>query len=63
MPDMVPHLTTSLTGPLRDLERQILERRPDIEHWFRNQFIEHEAPFYSSVDLRNSRLQARPRWT
>ena len=43
---MVPHLTTSLTGPLRELERLILDKRPDIEHWFRNEFIEHEAPFY-----------------
>ena len=58
--DMVPHLTTSLTGPLRDLERQVLDRRSDIEHWLRNQFIEHEVPFYSSVDLRNSGFKLAP---
>ena len=40
---MVPHLTTSLTGPLKDLERLILDRRPDIEHWFRNELLEHEG--------------------
>ncbi|QJR16889.1 glutamate--cysteine ligase [Usitatibacter palustris] len=57
---MVPHLTTSLTGPLRELERQVLDRRPDIEHWFRNQWIEHEVPFYSSVDLRNSGFKLAP---
>ena len=57
---MVPHLTTSLTGPLRELERLILDKRPDIEHWFRNEFIEHEAPFYSSVDLRNSGFKLAP---
>jgi len=57
---MVPHLTTSLTGPLKDLERLVLDRRPDIEHWFRNEFIEHEVPFYSSVDLRNSGFKLAP---
>ncbi len=57
---MVPHLTTSLTGPLAALERTVLDRRPDIEHWLRNQFIEHEVPFYSSVDLRNSGFKLAP---
>jgi len=57
---MVPHLTTSLTGPLADLERLVLDRRPDIEHWLRNQFLEHEAPIYSSVDLRNSGFKLAP---
>ena len=57
---MVPHLTTSLTGPLRDLERVVLDRMPDIEHWFRTQWLEHGAPFYSSVDLRNSGFKLAP---
>jgi len=57
---MVPHLTTSLTGPLRDLERLVLDRRPDIEHWFRNQWLEHEVPIYTSVDLRNSGFKLAP---
>ncbi len=57
---MVPHLTTSLTGPLADLERLVLDRRPDIEHWLRNAFIEHPVPFYSSVDLRNSGFKLAP---
>ena len=42
---MVPHLTTSLTGPLHDLERLVLDRRPEIERWFRSQFAEHEVPW------------------
>jgi len=57
---MVPHLTTSLTGPLQELERQVLDQRPEIERWFRTQWREHEAPFYTSVDLRNSGFKLAP---
>jgi glutamate--cysteine ligase len=57
---MVPHLTTSLTGPLQHLERVILDQRPRIEHWFRAQFLEHEVPFYTSVDLRNAGFKLAP---
>ncbi len=51
---MVPHLTTSLTGPLQELEQHVLDRRPEIERWFRSRFAAHEVPFYSSVDLLKS---------
>ena len=51
---MVPHLTTALSGPLLDLEKRILNKMPEIEHWFRTQWLDHGAPFYASVDLRNS---------
>ncbi|MHB1676469.1 MAG: glutamate--cysteine ligase [Sulfuriferula sp.] len=57
---MVPHLTTALTGPLLDLERHILAATPKIERWFRVQWHEHEAPFYTSVDLRNSGFKLAP---
>jgi glutamate--cysteine ligase len=57
---MVPHLTTSLTGPLQELERVVLDRRPEIERWFRTQWLEHEVPFYGSVDLRNSGFKLAP---
>src|SRR6187431_804958 len=57
---MVPHLTTSLTGPLAQLERVILDQRPEIERWFRTQWLENEAPFYTSVDLRNSGFKLAP---
>jgi glutamate--cysteine ligase len=57
---MVPHLTTSLAGPLAHLERVILDQRPEIERWFRTQWMEHEAPFYTSVDLRNSGFKLAP---
>jgi glutamate--cysteine ligase len=57
---MVPHLTTSLTGPLKELERVILEQRPEIERWFRTQWLQHQVPFYTSVDLRNSGFKLAP---
>jgi glutamate--cysteine ligase len=57
---MVPHLTTSLTGPLQELERVVLDQRPSIERWFRTQWLEHEVPFYASVDLRNSGFKLAP---
>jgi glutamate--cysteine ligase len=57
---MVPHLTTSLAGPLKELERVILDQRPEIERWFRSQWLERDAPFYTSVDLRNSGFKLAP---
>lgn len=57
---MVPHLTTALTGPLLDLERHILGNTAKIERWFRSQWQAHEAPFYTSVDLRNSGFKLAP---
>ncbi len=57
---MVPHLTTALTGPLKELEKTILDATPTIERWFRNQWMEHAAPFYTSVDLRNSGFKLAP---
>jgi glutamate--cysteine ligase len=57
---MVPHLTTSLTGPLHELERVVLDQRPEIERWFRTQWLQHTVPFYASVDLRNSGFKLAP---
>ncbi|MFA6061611.1 MAG: glutamate--cysteine ligase [Gallionella sp.] len=57
---MVPHLTTALNGPLLDLERRFLAAMPNIEHWFRKQWLDHAAPFYTSVDLRNSGFKLAP---
>ncbi|MEQ6291068.1 glutamate--cysteine ligase [Vogesella sp. GCM10023246] len=56
----VPHLTTALTGPLRELESRILAAQPHIEHWFRSQWHNHAVPFYGSVDLRNSGFKLAP---
>ena len=57
---MVPHLTTSLTGPVLELEQKILDLRPTIERWFRAQWQTHTLPIYSSVDLRNSGFKLAP---
>src|SRR3954464_4052824 len=57
---MVPHLTTALAGPLRDLEQQILNAVPAMERWFRHQWQEYEVPFYASVDLRNAGFKVAP---
>ncbi|MEW5893255.1 MAG: glutamate--cysteine ligase [Pseudomonadota bacterium] len=57
---MVPHLTTALTGPLLDLEKHVLDAMPKIEFWFRQQWLNHSAPFYSSVDLRNAGFKLAP---
>jgi glutamate--cysteine ligase len=57
---MVPHLTTALSGALLDLEKKIIDAMPSIEHWLRGAWQEHAAPFYASVDLRNSGFKLAP---
>lgn len=57
---MVPHLATALTGPLLSLEKQMLAEMPNIEHWFRSQWLDYSAPFYASVDLRNAGFKLAP---
>ena len=56
----IPSLATAQTGPLLELERRILADHHQIEHWFRSQWTEHAAPFYGSVDLRNSGFKLAP---
>jgi len=56
----VPHLTTAQTGPLLQLEQQLLERQSTIECWFRKQWRQTPAPFYASVDLRNAGFKLAP---
>jgi len=57
---MVPYLTTALTGPLLELEKRLLDAQPTIEHWFRQQWKEQAAPFYTSVDIRNAGFKLAP---
>jgi len=59
-PSVVPRLTTALTGPLQELERHFLAHQGDIERWFRAQWLRTPAPFYTSVDLRNSGFKLAP---
>ena len=56
----VPHLKTTLTGPIREVERKILDHATQIERWLRLEWQEHTPPFYSSVDLRNSGFKVAP---
>jgi glutamate--cysteine ligase len=56
----VPRLTTALAGPMLDLERRLLASQARIEHWLRGEWQEHAAPFYCSVDLRNSGFKLAP---
>lgn len=53
-------LTPGLREPLLKLEQQILDSHQAIEHWLRAQWLEHEVPFYASVDLRNSGFKLAP---
>jgi glutamate--cysteine ligase len=57
---MVPHLITSLNGPINELEQRILESMPAIERWFRLEWMEHTPPFYCSADLRNAGFKLAP---
>ncbi len=56
----VPHLTTSLSGPLMHLEEQFINHQAKIESWFREQWRITQAPFYSSVDIRNAGYKIAP---
>ncbi|HBE91884.1 MAG TPA: glutamate--cysteine ligase [Gammaproteobacteria bacterium] len=56
----VPNLTTALTGPLQEIEAHFLSNQTEIEHWFRSQWMETQAPFYGSVDLRNAGFKLAP---
>ena len=56
----VPHLTTSLKGPLLEIESHFLDHQAEIEAWFRQQWLKTPAPFYASVDLRNSGFKLSP---
>jgi glutamate--cysteine ligase len=53
-------LLSAQTERFLHFERQILAAQPTIEHWFRGQWGEHDAPFYGSVDLRNSSFKLAP---
>ena len=54
------HIHSGMTGQLLKLESQIVQNHQPIEHWFRAQWQDHTAPFYASVDLRNSGFKLAP---
>src|SRR5215475_14545162 len=51
---------TAQADRLEALEKHFLGAQPVIEHWLRSQWLEHAAPFYASVDLRNSGFKLAP---
>ena len=56
----VPHLTTAMSGPLEAIERHLLAHKVQVETWLREQWLVTPAPFYTSVDLRNSGFKLAP---
>ncbi|MFZ5579300.1 MAG: glutamate--cysteine ligase [Pseudomonadota bacterium] len=58
--DTVPFLTTAHQGPLQEIESHLLDRQTAIETWLRQAFLDTPAPFYCSVDLRNSGFKLAP---
>lgn len=56
----VPHLTTALSGPLLEIESLLLREQARIESWLRGEWRKTPAPFYTSVDLRNSGFKLAP---
>jgi len=56
----IPNLVTALSGPLEKIEELMLGNQSKIEQWFRRQWVETPAPFYSSVDLRNAGFKIAP---
>jgi glutamate--cysteine ligase len=57
---MVPHLATSLTGPILSLEQTFLDNQPELEAYLRRKWGELQTPFYGSVDLRMSGFKLAP---
>lgn len=58
--DGIPHLTTTLKGPLQLIEQHLLSNQIAIEAWIREQFLLTPPPFYCSVDLRNAGFKIAP---
>jgi len=57
---IVPNLTTTLTGPLLSLEKTFLNRQVEIETWLRKAWQVTPAPIQCSVDLRNAGFKLAP---
>jgi glutamate--cysteine ligase len=57
---MVPHLITALKGPSTNSSSASSTPCPQIERWFRLEWMEHTPPFYTSVDLRNAGFKLAP---
>ena len=56
----LPDLSTALKAPLLKVEERIIAHQSAIESWFRSEWRKTPAPFYASVDLRNSGYKIAP---
>ena len=43
-----------------NIHENIIANHQQIEGWFRNQWLKYPAPFYSSIDIRNSGFKISP---
>ena len=43
-----------------NIHEKIIDNHHQIEGWFRNQWLKYPAPFYSSIDIRNSGFKISP---
>ena len=50
----LPIVATDHIQQLHEFEAKILANQTKIEAWFRNQWGNHQPPFYGSVDIRNA---------
>ena len=57
---MIPELKTAINSEFLKLENLIIRNSCEIEQWFRSKWLDQEAPFYASVDLRNSGFKISP---
>lgn len=53
-------LNTPYLQRMIDFEKHVLQKQPQIEAWFRQQWQQHSPPFYGSVDLRNGGYKISP---
>ena len=54
----IAQYTKSFTN--EELHSSIIKNHMKIEAWFRNQWIKYPAPFYTSIDIRNSGYKIAP---
>lgn len=54
----IAEYTKSFTN--EELHSSIIKNHMKIEAWFRNQWIKYPAPFYTSIDIRNSGYKIAP---
>ncbi len=55
-----PETATTVNEPLLTVEKHIIAHQTTIESWFRSEWRKTPAPFYASVDLRNSGYKIAP---